>query len=143
MTDQLAPVPTPFLRTPAAPALLAMGVAVLGLVLLAHDRQEASTMAYAGAATPAAATPPAGPDPAVAFAEAEAAGHLTRTAAPIVTGTPAARPATYTAQPGEDLSAIAAKLYGDPAFAPRISAANRTALETGLRPGTSLLIPSF
>ncbi|ROU01067.1 LysM peptidoglycan-binding domain-containing protein [Histidinibacterium lentulum] len=142
MTDQPALRPFSLMRTPAAPALLAMGVAALGFALLAHDRHEARITTYTAAATSAGA-PLAGPDPAVAFAEAEAAGHLIRTATPVAPGAPAARPATYTAGPGEDLAGIAAKLYGNPDLAPRIAAANRAVLENGLRPGTTLLIPSF
>jgi nucleoid-associated protein YgaU len=141
----------PFLRTPAAPALLAMGIAVLGLVLLAQDRHQARSIAYAAtvSATPGDAGTVApehsrpGADPAAALARADAAGLLTRGSAPIIATVPAARPATYAVQPGEDLPAIAAKLYGDPAFAPRIAAANPAALANGLPPGTTLLIPSF
>lgn len=143
MTDHPAPGATPLFRTPAIPALLAMGMAVLGLFLLAQDQREARSIGYTLSATPRTPTPEGADPHAAAFARADAAGLLTRTSAPVPAGAPAARPATYTAGPGEDLTAIAAKLYGNPALAPRIAAANRAALDDGLTPGTTLLIPSF
>lgn len=145
MTDHPAPGAMPLMRRPTAPALIVLGVAALGLLLLAQDRREARSMAYsvADTQTPPVAAPDAADSPAAAFARADAAGLLIRTGAPVPAGAPAARPATYIAQPGDDLAAIAATLYGDPALAPRIAAANRATLERGLTPGTTLLIPAF
>ena len=58
-------------------------------------------------------------------------------------GAPAGQMETYTVQPGDKLSDIAARLYGEVGAWERIYEANREKLETpdAIAPGQELLIP--
>ena len=65
------------------------------------------------------------------------------TAQPTPQSTTPVTGSTYTVQPGDTLSAIAARVYGDPAQYQRIFAANRDQLSSPDRivPGQQLRIP--